>query len=991
MSSLLRARVRFQYLVGPLLLAVAACTPPVPEALRAADKGPGPVVKFDVFHTPLPEIPLPNDFATRYDATSPTHLRLNASILEARTKWEQATRRELDKLSGWGTLAPITVAFTAPLDIENIIRRQHQDPPNCNDDAVLVLNVTAGSPELCDAVPLDLGQGNYPETLPDRTPYPDDPRASLQQLQFEEVEEDVNHNGILDPGEDTDMDGVLDHPNTLDGKPGSPLLDFYERQTNTLIMKPVMPMHEATTYAVVLTNRLTGTDGNPVRSPFAGINDTAQTQELGKLGGCLTKYGLTLGDVAFTWSFTTQSITADYVKVRDGLYGKGPLASLATKYPPDVTRLRDLQDPGPGVTNVKIVGGDKVNALLAQIGGGSGAAKKAFLDSMKFVDFHVIGEVSSPQFFPRNDKHGARLPLYDQVWNLDAPPRTEAVPFWLFVPKNRKGPAPVVVFVHGHGGSMFDGVQVAGGFARYGVATLAIDAPSHGVQLDPGTQALVTALFQGAGLSGFGDALLSGRALDFDGDGLLDPGADYWTSYVFHTRDMVRQTEVDLMQVVRVLRGFDGKRKWSPGIGLSGLAGDFDGDGKVDVGGAAPLMLVGGSLGGIVASVGLAVEPQFHSGVAIVPGGMLSEVGARSALGAVRTAMVLRMLAPLFTSGPDGLTVTVPDAQTNPVTVTVSSLRPLDEHDTVVLFDHTTGEYRCGAVQPGGHFSVSVPSDKGDALEFRAYAGVLPTQKRTGCIVPAGVKPIATVTTLDRAVKIGGATWAKGSPLVAFTDGFGLRRATPDLRRMLGLAQIALESADPMNWAPYWEQHRTFSYGTGETPKARVLLMPSIGDPGVPIASGIALARAAGFVQYDKIDPRYGKSQNQLLIDDWAVEGVSRMKRYTDSAGNGVLMDVDHLAAITGADDGYDVPRLDPPLRLLAERPGTGGVTGVVFPMLAPQGKHGFATPDPSAKFDLGTLLVNMIGRYAGTDGKQVGFEPCQVDSSCAWIAPIPQ
>ena len=976
--------------LGPLLVFPVACTSSRPEALHAAQPGPGPVVKFDVFHQPLPEIPLPNDFATRFDPGSPTLRRLNASIGEAPTRWEKATRRELDKLSGWGTLAPISVAFTEPLDVEVIYQRHHQDPPKFEDDAVLVLDVSPGSPGLCEAVPLDLGQGNYPLALPDLNEYADDPRGSLQQLQFEEVEEDLNHNGILDPGEDTDMDGVLDHPNTRDGKPGSQLLDFYERETNTLLMKPMVPMREATTYAVVLTKRLTSVSGDPVRSPFAGINHTSQTQDLAQLPGCLSRYGLTLDDVAFTWSFTTQSISHDYVKVRDGLYGLGPLASLAQSFPADLKSLHDLRDPVPGITNLKIVPGAKVNALLAQIGGSSGAAQKAFLDSMKFVDFHVVGAVSSPQFFPRNDSTGKPLPLYDQVWDLDAPPRAEAVPFWLFVPKNRHGPAPVAVFVHGHGGSKFDGVEVAGMFARYGIATLAIDAPSHGVSLDPGTQALVQALFENAGLTGFGDALFTGRALDFNGDGKLDPGADYWTSYVFHTRDMVRQTQVDLMQVVRALRGFDGTRKWPAGIGLTGLAGDFDGDGTVDVGGSAPLLLVGGSLGGIVTSVGVAVEPQFSAGIAIVPGGMLSEIGARSALGGVRNAMVLRMLGPLFTSSGDGgVAVTVPDAETNAATVTISALPALSEHDTVVLFDHTTGEHRCGAVQAGGHFRVAVPSDKGDALEFRAYAAPLPTQPLTGCLVPDGATPLATVTTLDRDVKIGGVTWAKGSGLVAFTDGFGLRRATPDLRRMLGLAQIALESADPMNWAPYWEQHRTLTYGTGETSGARMLLLPSIGDPGVPIASGIALARAAGFVEYDKVDPRYGKSQNQVLLDTWSIEGVSRLAHYKNSQGAGVLMDLENLASITGANDGYDVPRLAPPLRLPAPR--FGGVTGVLFPMLAPEGKHGFASPDPSAPFDLGTLLGNMIGRYAATTGKDFGYDACQVDSTCAWIAPLLQ
>ena len=47
------------------------------------------------------------------------------------------------------------------------------------------------------------------------------------------------NNGILDPGEDTDMDGVLDHPNTMPGKSGPfDVIGLYEHETNTLIAKP---------------------------------------------------------------------------------------------------------------------------------------------------------------------------------------------------------------------------------------------------------------------------------------------------------------------------------------------------------------------------------------------------------------------------------------------------------------------------------------------------------------------------------------------------------------------------------------------------------------------------------------------------------------------------------------------------------------------------------------------------------------------------------
>ena len=992
------AMVLRRALAVPGLLILAACAAPAPEALKAADQGPGAKVKFDVFHKPLPDVPLPNDFASRFDALSPTKKRVNASIEIAPTQWEKYTRAGLDALSGWGTLAAVSVQFTAPLDLRNIIARHQGDLLNFNNDAVLVIDVTAGSNELCKAVPLDLGQGNYPTTLPSLNLYSSDPRKSLQQLQFEETEEDVNRNGLLDPGEDTDMDGVLDHPNTLSGIAGDPVLDFYERETNTLIMKPMMPMQEATTYAVVLTKRLTDANGDQVRSPFEGINHASQTKALNKLPECLGLYGLTLSDVAFTWSFTTQSITDDYKKVRDGLYGQGSLAHVGTAYPPVITKLFDLKPRGPGI-NSTVLGNDQVEGLLKALFEATksgGAQGETLLELQKFVDFHVMGEIASPQFFPRADADGKPLPLYKQTWNLDEAPRTEAVQFWLFVPKNRgSGPVPVSIFVHGHGGSTYAGLEVAGALARYGVATLAINAPSHGVTLDATTLSLVESVFAARGLAGFGKALLTGRAIDFNGDGQVDSGADYWTSYVLHTRDMVRQTMVDVMQVVRVLRSFDGQQRWAYDVNKDGqldLAGDFNGDGIVDVGGAQPLQISGGSLGGIIAAVAAGVEPQLDSAISIVPGGMLSEIGARSSLGGVRNAMVLRLISPLLTNENGVLTVTGPEAQGYEANLGVHALPSLSPNDTVVAFNLKTHEHRCGLVQSDGKFRVAVPSDEGDLLELRAYAGTLKPEERSGCAVPAGVEPLFTINSLDRDGKVGGRTFDKGSPLTAFTDGFGLRRGSPEIRRMLSLAQVGLEAADPMNLAPYWEQHRTLAYGTGETVSTRVIMMPSVGDTGVPVATGVALARAAGFIEFDKVDPRYGKSQNQQLIDSWAVEGLSRMSRYQQAGtGNGVLMDLEYLSSITGSDDGYGVPRLTPPLRLTKYRPVPDGITGLQFIMLKPEGAHGFAIPNKEAKFDLGSLLANQIGRYAGTAGKSFGYEACQVDSTCPWIQHLPK
>jgi hypothetical protein len=378
------------------------------------------------------------------------------------------------------------------------------------------------------------------------------------------------------------------------------------------------------------------------------------------------------------------------------------------------------------------------------------------------------------------------------------------------------------------------------------------------------------------------------------------------------------------------------------------------------------------------------VEPQIETVVSIVPGGMLGEVGTRSTLGGVKNAMMLRALGPIFYADGNTLMVRVNLGSTGNTALEIADLPERTPQDTVVLTNRKTGEWRCGMVQPSGTFRVAVSCDAGDPLELRVYSGPLPPREREGCD-PEGAEPYVEITTFERTVRYAGETFDEGAPLVAPADGFGMRRATPDLRRFLGLSQAILEAADPMNWAPYWDGSRTMTYGTGETSHTNVLVVPSVGDPGVPVSSGISLARAAGFIPYDVDDPRYGKPANQVLIDTYAVEGTYRLGRYHNSVGEPVLMDVEHLAAVVPVDDGLDVPRLDPPLRLVSQDPETGAYRGFILPMLKPQGLHGFLPPDPSKPFDIGTYLMNIFGRYVASNGQEFTWDKCQAFSDCPW------
>ncbi len=1000
--------MRTLFVVGALV--GVACAPP-PTGLAPALEGPGPTVTFDVFHLPLPEIPLPNDFATRFDAQSPTRRRLNASIEVAPTKWERRIRASLDDLSGWGTLAPITVSFEAPLDLKALTAR-HQAVQDIGDDALYVIDVTKGSPDLCQPQLLDLGQGHFPLIADERTYFPDEPHDALEQILFEQQEEDLNQNGVLDPGEDTDMDGVLDHPNTLDGKTGGPfdVIGFYEHETNTLIARPLYPMREATTFAVVLTKRLVGKDGQPVRSPFPAINHLSQTRALSELPQCLAALSLSLDDVAFTWAFTTQSVTQDYLAVRDGFKGLGPLGFLQKQYPPELATLEEARQSRGRGTNTKIVPGSQFlqfgEQLLGFVGGSSvtDGSKELFRGWLKSIDFLAAPTFVSPQFFPRVDSEGKLLSLAEQTMTLDpmrgiATVRDESVPAFMAVPKNRKGPAPVVIFIHGHTGSKLDSIIFMGPMARFGLATIGIDAVSHGVGIGLEDQRLLAGFISAYGIDPLAEAILKGRATDQNGDGIPDPGADFFSAYVNHSRDTVKQTAFDVLRLVQVLRSFDGQRRWAFDVnkdGVNDLAGDFDGDGVVDVGGpTVPIYMAGASLGGIMSSLVGGLEPELDAILPILPGGYLSEIGARTALGQVKNPLVLRMFAPLMLVRPDAngvptLSQLLPSA-VKTAEVKLAAVGPMKPGQVAVIRNLTNQEWRCGRVQQNGHLRFAVGSDVGDLLRFELYDQELPSQPRTGCD-PTGVTPVKVIETVDREVVFEGKTYAAGTKLQAYADGFGLRRGSPEARRLLSLGQIALESGDPANFAPFYDGTRTLTYGDGSTVATRSLLVPMTGDPGVPISAGVALMRAAGALDYRNVDPRYGKTPQQQLIDVGFVEGVERSRRYLDPRGKPVLMDADVLEAVRpGGNDGFGAPRLNPPIRLLrrSERLG-GGTVGALLPYMNPEGEHSFPIPDPGKGFDLGTLLINVFGSYLASGGETVSLEPCMERSNCAWFPPIP-
>ncbi len=130
----------------------------------------------------------------------------------------------------------------------------------------------------------------------------------------------------------------------------------------------------------------------------------------------------------------------------------------------------------------------------------------------------------------------------------------------------------------------------AGNMAQHGLATVGINAMGHGLVLDDDAPKIAaTALLGGACVAPFFDALAASRARDLDDDGVADSGGDFWSSYLFHTRDGVRQSVLDHLQLVRILRSFGAggqmlcqNAKPPAGIAPATEPCDVDGDGKAD-------------------------------------------------------------------------------------------------------------------------------------------------------------------------------------------------------------------------------------------------------------------------------------------------------------------------------------------------------------------------------------------------------------------------
>lgn len=858
------------YCISTILLFLACGDKTSPKGLFRTAETSGPMVIFDPDAKPVPIVPFPNDLMTRYDETSPTKLRLNLP-LNGVTELENALRKKMNTLDGFGVMSPITVSFDKPLDPETV-----------NKNTVLVINIDEDSSHFGEAVQLSFGSGLFPAKIRPFSMFDNDPKGNFDNILFPfNVENDEYSKKTLEP--------------------------FYipddENHIYTIYLRPLLPLEENTKYAVVLTPLITDRDGNPIRSPFPYTNHILQSQDILKLvegsPSIMNRLNLDNSQIAFAWSFTTQSITKDLYTIRQGLWGDGPLKYLERNFPPVFDKINELNagcSEQPSIYVIKAEDFSKgLQAFLDKFSGliDLGDFPLATLLDFSSVDYFVFGSYKSPSFI-KNEGGFFQINYLTGKANVSS----DTVSFFATVPKQTekyRAPFPVMLFGHGNSESRIDVFAMANRLASYGIAGISIDAVGHGPSdyLSPlctseeGLKSLLQEFGDELPFSGDLDTIMpalivllveplatglcinvdlsdpnnwreilkeftsnglihslscEGRAKDVDGDGTLDSGEDFFIYDPFISRDNLRQTVVDQMQLVRILKHL-GSDLNGNGF-LDPTEGDFNLDGIPDIGGPNNHVFYSGqSLGGILGSILTAVEPDIPRSVLNVPGGTLTDIMAKSTLRGVTMRIFRKLVGPVIVGKNENNGYALYFNEEDKPFFRTESFSP----GSKAILENINKGLKNEVNLKNGNLWVNIPADEGDKLNLT----ILDSDGNIILSIPISVD-------------------SKHS-------GMGYTRNTWAFRNMIDMSQMVLDAGDPLNYAIHYNNIKR-KIGVIEEfqnavlpsyPEKGVLIHAYAADTTVPVSTAIALAFEAGLIDHDKLQGYIDKKAIVGLIDNF--------------------------------------------------------------------------------------------------------------------------
>jgi hypothetical protein len=411
----------------------------------------------------------------------------------------------------------------------------------------------------------------------------------------------------------------------------------------TLAIVPLRPLTEMTGYMAVVTDDIQDAEGNvatPSQTYFlakrtdplvteGGVstdplldNATAQALEpvrqlVNAQESAAASVGIDRDDIVLSWTATTQSITPVLNVVRS------TLSSTSAQLAPTGLTTADVLPPGasPGIADVYI----GVVELPYYLGVPSAQNPTAPLDR--------FWEAAPGNYVPPFDDPDLDLDPDSTNVTVANPFPVErdrqVVPVLVTVPNQFSGrvkPAagwPVVIFQHGITRNRTDALALADTMASIGYVVVSMDLPLHGItQTNPADPAQPL-----AGLyvdnTPFGP-IANERTFDLDlqdnatgapgPDGQIDSSGAYFVNLenLLVARDNLRQGQVDLST-----------------LALNVPFMDLDGDGIADLDGS-DINFVGASLGAIVGTGFLTVEPTVNNALLSVPGGGIANLLAGS-------------------------------------------------------------------------------------------------------------------------------------------------------------------------------------------------------------------------------------------------------------------------------------------------------------------------------------------------------------------------
>ncbi len=198
---------------------------------------------------------------------------------------------------------------------------------------------------------------------------------------------------------------------------------------------------------------------------------------------------------------------------------------------------------------------------------------------------------------------------------IPVPTGTQTIPVIATVPNDASGQVkpsagwPVVIFQHGITRNRSDALAISATLAGQGFAVIAIDLPLHGLPANSPFNIENTPFGPVANERTFGLDFMHNDDGSAGDDHVADPSGTYFInlSSLLTSRDNVRQGVADLFVLAKTI----------PNIDLDGNGADFDG---------SRIAFTGQSLGSIVGTQFVALEPTVNQAVLSVPGGGIARL-----------------------------------------------------------------------------------------------------------------------------------------------------------------------------------------------------------------------------------------------------------------------------------------------------------------------------------------------------------------------------